>query len=299
MGNKVKTSAPLEPRFSRSLMPITDYYSIDEILGEGSFATVRKGSDKASGVGVAIKIISKKGLSYKPESLNNEIQILQKLKHPYVIQCYDLFETENEVFLVMELMTGGTLYERIEKKEKYREKDAKQVMTKLFYAIEYFHSIGIVHRDLKPENLLMVSRSNDIKIKVSDFGLSRIFQFSSDSERMKTAAGTIAYVAPEVLENIEGYNREVDLWSAGVIMYVMLSGYHPFYSENEAEIIEMIRLADFVYDSPDWDNITEEAKDLIDNLLVVDPSARMTVHQALNHDWFKTDKSKSKKNKGK
>jgi len=216
------------------------------------------------------------------------VEILLKIEHPNIIKLLDLFDTPEKLYLVMELVTGGELFDRIVEREQYSESDAKEVMRQLLNAIEYIHSKDIVHRDLKPENLLLEDESQDTNIKLTDFGLSKIF----DTEYMKTACGTPGYVAPEIL-NATGYGSAVDMWSAGVILYILLCGYPPFYNDNDAKLFESIMAANYHFHSPYWDNISKEAKDVIRALLVVDPIERLTAAQAKEMEWFKsTDNGK-------
>jgi len=226
--------------------------------------------------------------------LKNEVDILKKMENPYIIKLYDIFDSEDDLYLVMELVTGGELFDRIVEREQYSEANAKEVMRQLLVAIQYFHSQGVVHRDLKPENLLLENERDDTNIKVTDFGLSRIFVERVDAqEMMRTACGTPGYVAPEVLF-CKGYDREVDMWSAGVILYILLCGYPPFYSDNEPELFESIMKADYTFHSPYWDHISDEAKDLITHLLVLNPKHRYTAVEALEHPWFKHDRDSSR-----
>jgi serine/threonine protein kinase len=262
---------------------IFKYYEItDRVLGVGNFSVVKLGICKENGDSVAIKIVDKSCVKKKPDMLTNEIQILMRVDHPNIIKLKDLFETPTTLYLVMELVLGGELFERIVERQSYSEHEAQQVMRQLFSAIDYLHSIGIVHRDLKPENLLLATEADDAAIKLTDFGLSKIYT----EEMMSTACGTPCYVAPEILQ-CEGYDKEVDLWSAGVIMYIILCGYPPFYDENDAVLFENIMAGKFEFHSPYWDNVSEEAKDLISHLLVVNPKKRYTAKQALEHKWFK------------
>jgi calcium/calmodulin-dependent protein kinase I len=263
--------------------PITKYYDItDKILGVGNFSVVKLGTNRETGQSCAIKVVDKTGVKNKPDMLTNEVGILLKVDHPNIIKLLDLFDTPNVLYLVMELVTGGELFDKIVEREQYSENDAQIVMKQLFRAIEYLHNeAGIVHRDLKPENLLLATDDDDAPIKIADFGLSKIYS----EEMMSTACGTPGYVAPEILK-CEGYDKEVDLWSAGVIMYIILCGYPPFYDENDAVLFENIMDGRFEFHSPYWDNICEEAKDLIKKLLVVDPRKRLTATEALKHHWF-------------
>jgi len=281
------------PRFTHDpSQNIQEFYDItDIILGRGNFSEVHLGVSKETNVRVAIKIIQKMGSKDKPEMLNNEVNILKKMEHPYIIKLFDIFDTETILYLVMELVTGGELFDRIVEREQYSEENAKQVMRQLLSAIEYFHSLGIVHRDLKPENLLLENETDDTNIKVTDFGLSRIY---SHDMIMQTACGTPGYVAPEVLE-CRGYDKEVDMWSAGVILYILLCGYPPFYSEKEPELFESIMQANYSFHIPYWDHISDEAKDLICHLLVVNPKERYTATEAIQHQWFEVDNDTMKK----
>jgi len=259
------------------------YYEVTgPLLGTGNFSTVKMGIAKHSGEKVAIKIVNKKQVKHKPEMLTNEVEILLKIDHPNVIKLLDLFDTTETLYLVMELATGGELFDRIVEKESYSELHAREVMWQLLNAIEYIHSQEIVHRDLKPENLLLETEDTDTKIKLTDFGLSKIF----DNEFMlSTACGTPGYVAPEILSAVN-YGPPVDLWSAGVIMYILLCGYPPFYNENDAVLFESILSANYHFHTPYWDHISKPAKDLIRKLLVVKPSGRLTATQAKEVEWF-------------
>jgi calcium/calmodulin-dependent protein kinase I len=245
------------------------------------------GVDKKTGARVAIKVVDKTGAKNKPEMLTNEVNILLKVDHPNIIKLLDLFDSEKVLYFVMEEVTGGELFDRIVEKEQYTEKDAKEVLRHLFDAIKYIHSLGIVHRDLKPENLLLASEKDDTLIKLTDFGLSKIY---SKDQMLLTACGTPGYVAPEILLS-NGYNPAVDLWSTGVIMYILLCGYPPFYSENDAQLFESILNGNYHFHSPYWDNISADAKDLISKLLVVDPKDRLTAADALQHKWLKVGSS--------
>jgi len=276
-----------QPRFAHDPSSnITDFYEITEhVLGRGNFSVVHLGLSKETTQRVAIKIIQKVGAKNKPEMLQNEVEILRKMEHPYIIKLFDIFDTDAILYLVMELVTGGELFDRIVEREQYSEQNAKEVMRQLFPAIEYIHSLEVIHRDLKPENVLLENETDDTNIKVTDFGLSRIY---SHDMIMQTACGTPGYVAPEVLE-CKGYDKEVDMWSAGVIMYILLCGYPPFYSENEPQLFESIMRANYTFHSPYWDHISKEAKDIIRHLLIVNPKERLTATEAIHHPWFSTD----------
>eukprot|EP01087_Luapelamoeba_hula_P016147 TRINITY_DN4938_c0_g1_i1.p1 TRINITY_DN4938_c0_g1~~TRINITY_DN4938_c0_g1_i1.p1 ORF type:complete len:221 (-),score=29.94 TRINITY_DN4938_c0_g1_i1:60-722(-) len=181
----------------------------------------------------------------------------------------------------MELVTGGELFDRIVHKGCYYEADAKKLIKVIVRGVAYLHAQGIAHRDLKPENLLLKSKDNDYDVKIADFGLSSFM----DSQKMMTACGTPAYVAPEVLQ-ATGYDKEVDMWSVGVITYILLCGFPPFHAESVKALLQVVLRGEFSYPSPYWDVITPQAKDFIDHLLTT-PDRRMTAKEALKHDWLK------------
>nr|XP_025948899.1 calcium/calmodulin-dependent protein kinase type 1 [Dromaius novaehollandiae] len=185
----------------------------------------------------------------------------------------------------MQLVSGGELFDRIVEKGFYTERDASALIRQILDAVKYLHDMGIVHRDLKPENLLYYSLDEDSKIMISDFGLSKIEGCGSV---MSTACGTPGYVAPEVLAQ-KPYSKAVDCWSIGVIAYILLCGYPPFYDENDAKLFEQILRAEYEFDSPYWDDISDSAKDFIKHLMEKDPSKRFTCEQALQHPWIAGD----------
>jgi len=291
---KLETVPLTYPCFTHD--PFSDinlYYKIqhNKHLGEGTFSQVKEGIYFETQTPVAIKIINKDTAIrlVKPEMLKNEVEVLSIMENPYIIKLFDIFENEKYLFLVMELVTGGQLFDRIAEREQYSERNAKEVMRQLCIAVEYFHSKGIVHRDLKPENLLLENRS-DTNIKVTDFGFSRIIDdlHATDNKLLTTFCGSPGYVAPEIINSVP-YNKEVDMWSSGVILYVLLSGYPPFYSEDLNHLLFLIIEGDYFFHSPYWDDISLQAQDLIKNLLVRDPKKRLTATEVLHHDWFKID----------
>jgi len=271
---------------------LTKKYEIKTELGRGAFSIVKLGVNKKSKERVAIKIIDRNdvGTDYE-KNIKMEMEILKKVNHPNIISLHEMVEDGNKLYFIMELVTGGELFDRIVEKGSYTEEDAKTLIRKIVSAIEYLHSKNIAHRDLKPENLLVKDLENDTEVKIADFGLSKIID---ENKMMQTACGTPGYVAPEVL-NAEGYDKEVDMWSIGVIAYILLCGFPPFYSESVPEVFEQIMKAEYDYPEEYWDEISREAKDFIDNLLVVDVARRLTATQALRHDWLKKTKSKGKK----
>jgi len=253
------------------------------ITAQASFSVVWKARNKRSGDEVAIKVISKKELADKKTAkrLQTEVDILTKVKHVNIIALKDLFDEPDNLFMVMQLVTGGELFDKIMKKGQYSEKDACAVMQKVVGAIHYLHQHNIAHRDLKPENLL-VHGDDDTKVMISDFGLSRII---GDNSMMSTACGTPYYVAPEVIK-ADPYSKEVDMWSIGVIAYFILCGYPPFMGESLQQIFECIQTCEYEFPAVEWDAISSSAKDFIKRLLVLDPRKRLTAEQSLQHPWL-------------
>ncbi|XP_050414132.1 calcium/calmodulin-dependent protein kinase type 1 isoform X1 [Patella vulgata] len=257
-------------------------YEFKETLGTGAFSEVVLAEDKTNrGKYYAVKCIDRQGLRGKEEALDNEIQVLRRLSHPNIVKLLDVFDDKSHVYLIMELVTGGELFDRIVEKGSYTEKDASLLIKQVLEAVDFMHERGVVHRDLKPENLLYYSADPDSKIMISDFGLSKM----EDSGIMATACGTPGYVAPEVLAQ-KPYGKAVDCWSIGVISYILLCGYPPFYDENDAMLFQQILKAEFEFDSPYWDDISESAKEFIRKLMCKDPNLRNTCKQAIAHPWI-------------
>ena len=268
-------------------------YELSKELGSGHFAKVKLATRQSDGKKVAVKIIKKPSGS-KVKLLQTEVDILKKVKHPSCVECYDVFDSDDKLYLVMELCEGGELFDRIVDKGHFTEADAQRTCVKLFDAINYLHSIGIAHRDLKPENLLMTSKNADAEIKITDFGLGKFFD--AQSEVMKTPCGTPGYIAPEVL-HMKGYGRECDVWSFGVIVYILLCGFPPFYADSDALLFEKIKKGEYEFLRPYWDPISEDAKDLIRKMLIVDPKKRITCAEAMQHKWLKAETAKLEANK--
>ncbi|CAF0921527.1 unnamed protein product [Brachionus calyciflorus] len=260
---------------------IRHFFEFKEVLGTGAFSEVILARDLNTDQLVAIKCIKRKALKGKEEALHNEISVLKKLKHPNIVELLDTFEDDQFVYLIMELVTGGELFDRIVAKGSYTERDASKLIKQIMEAVDYMHDQGIVHRDLKPENLLYESPDEDSIIKVSDFGLSK----GIDSRMMMTACGTPGYVAPEVLAQ-KPYGKEVDIWSIGVISYILLCGYQPFFDENDSNLFAMILKGDYTFDSPYWDDISESAKDFIRHVMCLSVEERYTCKEALKHPWI-------------
>jgi serine/threonine-protein kinase Chk2 len=263
-------------------------YDIRETLGEGNFAVVKLCVHKHTGQKFAIKIIDKKKFSLDSrkgqEALLGEVRILQQLKHPNIISIQDVFETSAHLYIVLELVTGGDLFDRVVAKKMYPEAEARLLFRNLLEALRYLHEQGVAHRDLKPENILLASRDDDVTIKVSDFGLSKVV---GEDQLMKTLCGTPQYLAPEIVARRDGkragYSKAVDLWACGVILYILLVGYPPF-QENDFDAILHGR---YNFNHARWKGVSNAAKDLVSQLLQVDPLRRLDVHQALAHPWLR------------
>ncbi|GAM18627.1 hypothetical protein SAMD00019534_018020 [Acytostelium subglobosum LB1] len=268
-------------------------YHIGETLGSGNFATVKLAVDKKTGDKFAIKIIDKKKFmmnsSSRKDALMDEVKILQQLNHKNIIHIQEVFDTERTLFLVLELVEGGELLDDILDNCFYKEDKAKEFFRQLVNAVKYLHDQGIAHRDLKPQNILLKHKRDecDDAIKLSDFGLSRTI---GEGSFMKTMCGTPQYLAPEILTNgangAGGYGKEVDCWSMGAILYVMLCGHPPFDDSQDISIFEQIRNAVYEFPDEDWATVSAEAKDLIKRLLTANPSKRYSCNQILEHPWY-------------
>ncbi|XP_026054481.1 calcium/calmodulin-dependent protein kinase IGa [Carassius auratus] len=261
---------------------IKDIFHFKEVLGSGSFSEVYLVQERKTGNLYALKCVKKKQLHHS--NLENEIKVLRRIKHDNVVGLEDFYETRTHYYLVMELVSGGELFDRILDRGVYTEKDASCVIKQVLEAVSYLHQNSIVHRDLKPENLLYYSPDENAKIMISDFGLSKM----ADHGVMSTACGTPGYVAPEVLAQ-KPYSKAVDCWSIGVITYILLSGYPPFYEENETRLFAKIMKAEYAFHSPYWDEISESAKDFIRHMMEKNPNKRFTTEQALGHLWISGD----------
>ncbi|XP_077458662.1 calcium/calmodulin-dependent protein kinase type 1D-like [Stigmatopora argus] len=258
---------------------IKDVFDFKGKMGSGSFSEVFMVREKKTGKLFALKCLKKKHLTHS--NLENEINVLKRIKHDNVVGLEDFYESRTHYYLVMQLVSGGELFDRILDKGVFTEKDASMVIKQVLEAVGYLHENGIVHRDLKPENLLYYSTDENAKIMVSDFGLSKTLEHGV----MSTACGTPGYVAPEVLAQ-KPYSKTVDCWSIGVITYILLCGYPPFFEDNETRLFSKIMRADYAFHSPFWDDISQSAIDFVKNMMEKDPLKRFTTEQALRHPWI-------------
>ncbi|XP_068702307.1 serine/threonine-protein kinase DCLK1-like isoform X3 [Montipora foliosa] len=269
-------------KMKRERISVHGFYRIGKVIGDGNFAVVRECKNRKTNKEYALKIISKAKVKGKEHMVENEISILRRVKHKNIVELIEEYETSKEIFLVMELVKGGDLFEAIVKATKYTEKDASHMIRDLASALHYLHSVNIVHRDIKPENLLVVNYSDNRKsLKLADFGLA-----TEVKSPMFLVCGTPTYVAPEILDET-GYGLKVDIWAAGVITYILLCGFPPFRSPDQDELFDLILAGEFEYLSPFWDDISDSAKDLINQMLVVDDIKRFSALQVLNHSWIK------------
>uniref|UniRef100_A0A8K9V7Z6 Calcium/calmodulin-dependent protein kinase 1Db n=1 Tax=Oncorhynchus mykiss TaxID=8022 RepID=A0A8K9V7Z6_ONCMY len=271
--------------WKKNVDDIKKVFEFKEVLGTGAFSEVVMAREKTTGKMVAVKCIPKKALKGKETSIENEIAVLRKIKHENIVALEDIYESPNHLYLIMQLVSGGELFDRIVEKGFYTEMDASRLIKQVLNAVNYLHDMGIVHRDLKPENLLYYNPHDEAKIMISDFGLSKM---EGTGDVMATACGTPGYVAPEVLAQ-KPYSKAVDCWSIGVIAYILLCGYPPFYDENDSKLFEQILKADYEFDAPYWDDISDSAKEFISSLMEKDPEKRFTCDQALAHPWIAGD----------
>jgi len=284
MGNNIKKLRKDE---------IRKYYDIKEKLGTGSFATVKRAIRKSDGKAFAIKVIKKSKLNAEELAVvHDEVEIMHKISHVNCVHLYEMFETSKKIYMVLELLTGGELFDRIVAKGSFSEKEASELMRSITSAVSYLHSIGIVHRDLKPEHLIYQSPKPDSPITITDFGLAK-YRADGGKTAMTTACGTPGYVAPEVLKN-EPYGKEVDMWSLGVILYILLCGFPPFYHENTQQLYKQIKKGEYDMPDPYWTDISDSAKSLVRGLLTVDPKKRLTGKQVLSHPWITGENVSSK-----
>ncbi|CAN1803575.1 Calcium-dependent protein kinase 20 [Linum perenne] len=266
---------------------LKEIYSLGRKLGQGQFGTTFLCIEKATGKEFACKSIAKRKLTTQEdvEDVRREIQIMHHLEgHPNVIKIIDAYEDAVAVHVVMELCAGGELFDRIIQRGHYTERKAAELARLIVGVVEACHSLGVMHRDLKPENFLFVSQKEDATLKTIDFGLSMFFK---PGETFTDVVGSPYYVAPEVLR--KNYGSPCDVWSAGVIIYILLSGVPPFWDETEQGIFEQVLKGDLDFVSDPWPNISDGAKDLVRKMLVRDPKKRLTAHEVLRHPWVQVD----------
>ena len=256
-------------------------YRFGRTLGAGTYGIVKEAESPTGKV--AVKIILKKNVKGNDQMVYDELDMLQRLRHPHIVRFVDWFESRDKYYIITQLATGGELFDRICEKGKFTEKDASQTIKQVLEAVDYLHQNDVVHRDLKPENLLYLARTDDSEIVLADFGIAK--HLDSPDGVLKTMAGSFGYAAPEVMLK-RGHSKPVDMWSLGVITYTLLCGYSPFRSESLADLIEETKHGRVVFHERYWKDVSQEAKAFIMSLLKPDPHDRATSGHALRDPWI-------------
>jgi calcium/calmodulin-dependent protein kinase I len=253
-----------------------DDYIVGDELGRGTYAIVKKATHKQTGTKYAIKMVKKSSANVH---LDREIAIMKKVKHPHIVPCHDIFEDNRYLYLVLEFITGGDLFHKIEEIEIFSEKDAALISKQILEAVGYLHKEGIVHRDIKIDNILC-AEGKELHVYLADFGLSRFFK---DGEQLETQVGSLCYTAPEIYDDM-GYNKACDMWSVGVVTFILLTGGFPFYDKDSSVTIRKIQKVDYEWDESE--DVSPQGKAFIAGLLTRDPEKRFTAEQALKHTWI-------------
>ncbi|ESO88970.1 hypothetical protein LOTGIDRAFT_106573 [Lottia gigantea] len=267
-----------------SRVMFNDIYELKEELGKGAFSIVRRCVQKSTGLEFAAKIINTKKLSARDQQkLEREARICRLLKHPNIVRLHDNIQDEGFHYLVFDLVTGGELFEDIVAREFYSEADASHCIQQILEGVNHCHQNVVIHRDLKPENLLLASKAKGAAVKLADFGLA--IEVQGDQHAWFGFAGTPGYLSPEVIRK-DPYGKPVDIWACGVILYILLVGYPPFWDEDQHRLYAQIKSGAYDYPSPEWDTVTPEAKNLINSMLTVNPAKRINASEALKHPWI-------------
>lgn len=260
-------------------------YKMGKVLGEGAYGRVCLISHKKTEIIRAMKMIKKSSMKKEAKmELLTEVSILKMLDHPNIVKLTEIYEDERYYYLIQEYCSGGELFDKIQEFHSFSERQAAEYIRQVLSAIFYCHEKGIVHRDLKPENLLLESKKANAQLKVIDFGVSMKYK---KGERMHEKYGTPYYIAPEVLNR--NYDEKCDIWSCGVILYILLCGYPPFNGPTDVEIMKSVKCGKYTFDDPDWKNISKEAKSLISRMLTYSPSKRVSAKEALEDPWIKSN----------
>ncbi|KAI0498736.1 hypothetical protein KFK09_019628 [Dendrobium nobile] len=286
-GKRISSAGLLGSVLRRKTQNLKEIYSLGKKLGQGQFGTTYLCVEKVTGKEYACKSIAKRKLTTEDdvEDVRREIQIMHHLAgHPNIISIKGAYEDAVAVHVVMDLCAGGELFDRIIQKGHYTEKKAAELTRVIVGVVEACHSLGVMHRDLKPENFLFVNQSEDALLKTIDFGLSIFFK---PGDMLSDVVGSPYYVAPEVLR--KRYGIEADVWSAGVIIYILLSGVPPFWAESEQGIFDEVLHGDLDFETDPWPSISDSAKDLVKKMLIRDPKRRLTVHEVLCHPWVQVN----------
>lgn len=268
---------------------ISSDYTFGKTLGSGAFGTARVAVHRITGQTRVVKILKKS--EHDEEKLFLEVDILARLSHPNIMQVFEFYDDNSNFYIVSEYCQGGELFECISEKGIFTENEAQVIMRQLLSAVCYSHQNNIVHRDIKPENILLEDKGGDPVIKLIDWGCARFF---SKKKKLTKISGTPYYIAPEVLG--EAYDEKCDVWSCGVILYVLLCGYPPFNGETDTEILKNVKKGKYDFPHEEWDSVSKEAKELISLMLKYDPKERISSKDTLNHPWIKSLEVKSDKN---
>ncbi|XP_044908018.1 calcium/calmodulin-dependent protein kinase type II subunit beta isoform X9 [Felis catus] len=278
LGGPRQALSPADPEGHRGVPQARERVPI-----RGAFSVVRRCVKLCTGHEYAAKIINTKKLSARDhQKLEREARICRLLKHSNIVRLHDSISEEGFHYLVFDLVTGGELFEDIVAREYYSEADASHCIQQILEAVLHCHQMGVVHRDLKPENLLLASKCKGAAVKLADFGLA--IEVQGDQQAWFGFAGTPGYLSPEVLRK-EAYGKPVDIWACGVILYILLVGYPPFWDEDQHKLYQQIKAGAYDFPSPEWDTVTPEAKNLINQMLTINPAKRITAHEALKHPW--------------
>ena len=275
---------------SSKTTPISKEYIMGKTLGKGAFGTVRLCVHKATKQTRACKILKK--ANQDMQALYEEVEILSKLSHPNIMQIYEVFNDKTNFYIVSEFCQGGELFDAISKKGSFSENEAARIMKQILSAICYSHQNNIVHRDLKPENILLDDKGSDLTIKIIDWGCAKSFK---KNEKMTNADGTPYYIAPEVLEG--NYDEKCDVWSCGVILYIMLCGYPPFNGETDDDILVAVKKGKYDFPKEEWSSVSKEAIELIKGMLTYEPNKRLSALDCMSQSWFIKNKGKNTSDK--
>ena len=275
-----KTVSKFKGKFDPRVMA---KYEIKALIGRGTFNKIVQVERKGSKQAFAIKIIDVKEKKRK-EKCDSELQVLRRVRHDYIVHLVEVFETPGMRYMVMELATGGELFDRIISRKRFSERDGVKILRMVLGAVRYLHALGITHRDLKPQNLLFQNASDDSKILLTDFGFASTRR-SGDDTTMSEMVGTPEYIAPEVLMKTP-YTCAIDNWAIGVITYIMLSGLMPFDDPSRPELYKKIKYLEYNFSGNPWPQVSDSAKSFISRFLTLDPKQRMTSTMALRHPWI-------------
>lgn len=284
--NPIKYRVKFDPR-------VVTKYEVKALIGRGSFSQVVRVQHKGTGQQFSIKMIDVKQKEGK-EVCDNELRVLRRVRHPYIVQLVEVFDATDRCYMVMELATGGELFDRIIARGSFSERDAVKVLGMVLEGVRYLHTLGITHRDLKPENLLYFHPGPDSKILLTDFGLASSARSGSD-QTMTMSCGTVEYIAPEILLR-KPYTCAVDSWALGVITYILLSGTMPFDHEEKSVLYRTIIEGNYSFAGDPWPQVSQMAKDFVKAFLTVNPNERMSPTVALKHPWIYNHSNQSSKN---